>query len=114
MKRGLFDIGQIHRNLRNAILFDIPTDGFDSLAGPWFAYRLALLAVHNRAVNGVAIPFDPPLFTHVKGYGIGTAHRAGVEVDVVSDKEIARPHRCGAGSGVKLGGAVIGFPLWLG
>ena len=97
--RGNRDVGEVHRNLCDAVLIDKPPDGLGGLQGSRLPDLVSLGVAHNVAGDrGLAL--DPPFLAHVEGDRIGAPRRRRVQVDVVGDEEIARSN--GGGPGARL------------
>ena len=91
------DVGEVERELGDAVLLDVPTDAFDRLKGAGNADGFAFLVKDGGTGDAVAL-FDSACFTDVKRNGVRPAARGGVQVDVVRDEEVARTNGCGPGS----------------
>ena len=96
------DVGQVHRDLGDAVLLDEPADALDALQ----RCRGSTPALPSSSrtispVSGSPLALDAPLLAHVEGDRVGAARRGRVQVDVVGDQEVARADRGGAGARVE-------------
>jgi len=93
------DIGQIHRDLRDAVLLDIPPDGLRGAerAGPHDGIAVGIL--HDFTRDGISLAHRPPLLAHVESDGVGAPRGGGVEIEIDGNQEIAGPDRRGSRTG---------------
>ena len=108
MHRRHGEIGQIDRDLGDAIFLDEPPDRLHGLQTARDGHGRAGGVFDDLALR---VLLRPAGLADVKGHGVGAPGRGGVEVDVVGDQEVARPDDRGAASGVKGRRAEVGFPL---
>ncbi len=99
MQRCDIDIRDIHRDLRYTVLINEPPDGFGALECSWEHYHIAIGILHRFTVGLAALALGSALLTHIKRYGIGTAGRCSIEIEINRYEEIARTHSRGSGTG---------------
>ena len=91
VERRSGDVGDVHRNLRDAVLLDEPADGLRGRERPGLHHGIPRGVLHHAARDRVALADGTPLFAHVEGDGVGAARGGGVQVEVHGDQEVARP-----------------------
>ena len=99
MQRRDRDVGDVHRDLGNAVLFDVPADGLRGLERSGTHHRVALGVLDDLSGDRVALADRPALLAHVEGDGVGAARGGGIEVEIDGDQEVARTDRHGARAG---------------
>ena len=92
MEWCLLNICQVHRNLRDPVLFHIPADRFHMFQHSWDPDRLAFFVDHRIPCRRAIERLHPTVFSNVEGNGVRSSHRFGVEVYIVSDQKFARPN----------------------
>src|SRR4030095_7565964 len=75
--------------------------------------RLAFLVDHWISSGGAVERLYPAHFSNVEGNRIRSSHRFGVQVDIVSDQEFARPNYGRARLRIKLVRSEIWVPFCL-
>ena len=111
------DVGDVHRNLGDAVLFDEPADGLRRLERAGLHERIAMLVLERLAHGRTALADGTALFAHVERNGVGTARRGGIEVEVDGDEEVAGADRRRTRMGhtlVEGTGAEVGSRLFVG
>ena len=114
MDGGNLDGGDVHGDLGDAVVFDVPADGLGAFEGAGDHDGLAVLVLEGFATGLAAFAGGTALLAHVEGDGVGAAGGGGVEVVVDGDEEVACADLCGAGAGgvvVPGVGAEVGLPL---
>ena len=99
MERRPGDVGDVHRNLRDAVLLDEPADGLRGRKRSGLHHGISRGILHHPARDGIALADGTPLFAHVEGDGVGAARGGGIEVEIHGDQEIARTDGRGARAG---------------
>ena len=93
------DVGDVHRDLRDAVLLDEPADGLRGRKRSGLHHGISRGILHHPARDGVALADGTPLFAHVEGDGVGAARGGGVQVEIHGDQEVARPDGRGSRAG---------------
>lgn len=108
------DGSDVHRDLGDAIVLDIPADSLGAFQRAGNHDGLAVLVFDNLAAGLAAFALGTAFLADVEGDGVGTAGAGAVEVVVDSHEEVACADLgCASLSHivVPLIGAEIGFPL---
>src|SRR5690606_22167759 len=84
------DVGEVERQLRDAVLLDVPADALHRLELAGDLHGFAVGIEHGLAGEGIALALHTAGLTDVEGDGIGAACAGGVEVDVVRHEEVPR------------------------
>ena len=115
MHRSNLDRGDIHRNLGNAIVFDIPADGLGSLEGTGNHDGVSFFVLHDFATGLATFALRTAFFTHIKSHGVGAAGAGGVQIVIDGNEEVARTHLGGTSlcnMVIPLVGTEIGLPFF--
>ena len=95
MQRCLLDVRQVHGNLRDSVLFDVPTNGLHVLQHSRNADGLTAGIQHRFSKRRPVFRFDPSVFSHIKRDRICSSHRFRVQVHIIRDQKIAcTDHSC--------------------
>ena len=111
---GHLDGGDVHGDLGNAVVLDVPADGLGAFQGAGDHDGLAVLVLDGLAAGLATLAHGTALLAHVEGDGVGAAGGGGVEVVVDGHEEVAGTHLGGAGAGgvvVPGVGTEVGLPL---
>jgi hypothetical protein len=107
VERRDVEVGEVHGDLRAAVLRDGPTDRLDRLEQTGIPQRLAGAVEHWLA--GL-VPPHPALLAHVEGDAGGQPLVRGVEVDVIRDEELACADHGRAGARNERRRSEVGLP----
>ena len=99
VQRRYGDVGDVHRNLRDAVLLDKPADGLGRPERTGTHQGITVGIPDHLARDRIALADGAALFAHIEGNGVGTARGGGIEVEIHGDQEIARTDGRGARTG---------------
>ena len=99
MQRRDRDVGDVHRDLGDAVLLDVPADGLRGFERSGAHHRVAFGVLDDLSGDRVALADRPALLAHVEGNGVGTPRGGAVKVEIDGDQEVARTDRRSARAG---------------
>ena len=89
MEWGNVDVGDVHRNLGDAVFVDVPPDCLGCLECAWRHKRIPISILEWLAGECASLSLRTAFLAHVESDSVGAAGGGGVEVEVDGDKEIA-------------------------
>ena len=110
-----FDAGNVHGDLGDAIVLNVPANSLGAFQSTGNHNGIAFLVLHYLAAGFATFALRTTFFTNIEGHGIGTAGAGSVEVVVDGNEEVASSNLSGASlchMVVPLVGTKIGLPLF--